>query len=106
MFSLGNFFHIKSSYESFKTALIRFIILTTSIPFGAFGRSLATKTPLGISQRVVVYFFLAEVYFAQQRNVRNRQAECVDLAEPLLIRELEHMTTELVKRRVDAAKHQ
>jgi len=95
------FFHVKSSYERFKTTLMRIIILTTSVPFGAFGRSLAAQTPLDISQWVAV----GRQYFTQQRNVRDRQAERVNLAEPLLIRERGHMTAELVERRVDAGKH-
>jgi len=77
-------------------------VLTAGIPFGAFGRPLAAQTPLDISQRVAV----GRQNFAQQRNVSDGQAECVDLAESLLVRERGHMTAELVERRVDAAKHQ
>lgn len=78
------------------------MVPTAGVPLGAFGLPFAAQTPLYVGQRITV----GRQHFAQQRYVRDRQPQGVDLAEPLLVRERGHVTSELIERRVDAAKHQ
>lgn len=76
--------------------------LTTGVPFGTFGLPFTAQTPLDVGKRIAV----GRQHFAQQRYVCDGQSEGVNLAEPFLVRECRHVTSELVERRVDAAKHQ
>lgn len=78
------------------------MIPTAGVPLGAFGLPFAAQTPLDVGERIAV----GRQHFAQQRDVRDGQSQRVDLAEPLLVRERGHVTSELIERRVDAAKHQ
>lgn len=76
--------------------------LTTSVPFGTFGLPFAAQAPLYVGERIAV----GRQHFAQQRYVCDGQSESVNLTEPFLVRERRHVTSELIERRVDAAKHQ
>lgn len=77
-------------------------ILTAGVPFGAFRLPFAAQAPLHVGQGVAV----GRQHLSQQRYVRDRQPQRVDLAQPLLVRERRDVSAELVERRVDAAKHQ
>ena len=79
--------------------------LTAGVPLGAVGPrgpGVAAQGALHVGEWVAV----RRQQLPQQSDVRDGQAQRVDLGQPLLVWERGHVHAQLVERRVDAAESQ